>query len=114
MPRTLYSILVYDMSEAPKSVLEKLSAITAAPSRRAWRRFKRNRLATVSACFLLLMLGVIIAWGLMLHVAALTGPSGATFARLHAPETITDDQFQPPGAQHWFGTDVHGRDVFSR
>ena len=30
------------------------------------------------------------------------------------PNALTDDQFQPPSAQHWFGTDVHGRDVLTR
>jgi peptide/nickel transport system permease protein/oligopeptide transport system permease protein len=29
-------------------------------------------------------------------------------------DKITDAQFQPPSAAHWFGTDVHGRDLFAR
>jgi len=28
--------------------------------------------------------------------------------------TLSDAQFQPPGAEHGFGTDVHGRDLLSR
>jgi peptide/nickel transport system permease protein/oligopeptide transport system permease protein len=36
------------------------------------------------------------------------------FAQVHNPNQLSDAQFVPPGAQHWFGTDVHGRDVFSR
>ena len=27
---------------------------------------------------------------------------------------LSDAQFQPPSAQHWFGTDIHGRDQFAR
>jgi len=26
----------------------------------------------------------------------------------------SDAQFSPPGGRHWFGTDVHGRDLFTR
>jgi peptide/nickel transport system permease protein/oligopeptide transport system permease protein len=33
---------------------------------------------------------------------------------LHNPNQLSDAQFSPPGSQHWFGTDVHGRDIFSR
>jgi peptide/nickel transport system permease protein/oligopeptide transport system permease protein len=32
----------------------------------------------------------------------------------HAPDAISEAQFQPPGARHWCGTDVHGRDLLSR
>jgi peptide/nickel transport system permease protein len=65
-----------------------------------WRRFKRNRLAMVG-------LGFLIFLGLV-----------AIFAPLIAPYSITErasGQFrQPPSADHWFGTDAIGRDMFSR
>ena len=32
----------------------------------------------------------------------------------HDPNQLSNAAFSPPGAQYWFGTDVHGRDVFSR
>jgi ABC-type dipeptide/oligopeptide/nickel transport system permease subunit len=32
----------------------------------------------------------------------------------YAPNDVSDAQFQKPGAQHWFGTDVHGRDLLAR
>jgi peptide/nickel transport system permease protein len=65
-----------------------------------WKRFKRNHLAMVGLGFLIL-LGLI-----------------AVFAPLIAPYSITErasGQFrQPPSADHWFGTDPIGRDLFSR
>jgi ABC-type dipeptide/oligopeptide/nickel transport system permease subunit len=30
------------------------------------------------------------------------------------PDALSDGQFEPPGWRHWFGTDVHGRDLLSR
>jgi peptide/nickel transport system permease protein/oligopeptide transport system permease protein len=78
------------------------------PSRRAWRRFKKNRAALFSAWFLVVLLAAMAAWPVMLKI------SGATFAQTHNPDQLSDLQFAPPAAQHWFGTDLHGRDLFSR
>ncbi|HEX5400127.1 MAG TPA: hypothetical protein VFY06_13865, partial [Verrucomicrobiae bacterium] len=80
----------------------------ASPQQQAWKRFKRNRPAVVSAWFLALLLVLVLAWPVILKV------SGAGFARLHDPDQLSDAQFASPDAQHWFGTDVHGRDLFSR
>jgi peptide/nickel transport system permease protein/oligopeptide transport system permease protein len=78
------------------------------PSQNAWRRFKKNRAAVVSACFLVFLIVTVLAWPVILKI------SGATFAQLHNPNELSDAQFASPDAQHWFGTDLHGRDVFSR
>ncbi len=65
-----------------------------------WRRFKRNRLA---------MVGLVL-----IVILVLT----AVFASVIAPYTITQrfsGEFREgPSADHWFGTDRIGRDVFSR
>jgi ABC-type dipeptide/oligopeptide/nickel transport system permease subunit len=80
----------------------------ASPGRNAWLRFKRNRAAVASAGFLILLLAAIIVWPVTLKIA------GTHFAQWHNPDGLSDAQFAPPDAQHWFGTDVHGRDLFSR
>ncbi len=78
------------------------------PNQRAWRRFKKNRPAVLSAWFLAFLLVAIAAWPVVLKI------SGTNFAQLHNPNQLSDAQFSPPDAQHWFGTDLHGRDIFSR
>jgi len=78
------------------------------PAQRAWQRFRRNRAAVISAWYLIFLLLAIIAWPLILKI------SGGTFAQVHNPNQLSDAAFAPPDAQYWFGTDVHGRDVFSR
>ena len=78
------------------------------PGQRAWQRFRRNRAAVISAWYLVFLLLAIIAWPIILKI------SGGTFAQGHNPNQLSDAPFAPPGAQYWFGTDVHGRDVFSR
>ncbi|HEV2328762.1 MAG TPA: ABC transporter permease [Verrucomicrobiae bacterium] len=80
----------------------------ASPGRRAWIRFKRNRLGIVSAWYIALLLIAIIAWPIVLKIAP------AHFDQLHDPDRLTDAQFLAPDSRYWFGTDVHGRDVFSR
>lgn len=64
-----------------------------------WRRFRRHRFALSSAIVLLLMVLLVIA-------APLSGYS--------ATEQNPKDGFATPSAQHWFGTDELGRDIFTR
>jgi oligopeptide transport system permease protein len=89
----------------------QLSAVNQhllSPNQQAWRRFKKNRPAVLGAYFLALLLLAIAVWPVILKM------SGPNFAQTHDPNQLSDTQFAPPSAQHWFGTDLHGRDVFSR
>jgi ABC-type dipeptide/oligopeptide/nickel transport system permease subunit len=80
----------------------------ASPGQRAWQRFKKNRGAVFSAWYLAALLAAVLAWPVLLKI------SGGDFAKRHNPDQLSDNQFAPPAAQHWFGTDLHGRDLFSR
>jgi peptide/nickel transport system permease protein/oligopeptide transport system permease protein len=84
------------------------------PNQRAWQRFRRNRPAAISAWILALILLIVLVWPIALKVASFTGPAGLAFSQKHQPDKLSDDQFQPPSPSHWFGTDVHGRDLLSR
>jgi oligopeptide transport system permease protein len=64
-----------------------------------WRRLLRNRAAVTA---------FIILGGILFF--ALLGP----LVFHYAPEATTSLKNAPPSAQHWFGTDLNGRDVFSR
>jgi oligopeptide transport system permease protein len=88
--------------------MSELSQQQASPGRRAWMRFKGNGLAVISAWYLVLLLLAVVAWPIVLKVAP------AHFAQLHDPDRLTDAQFVAPNARYWFGTDLHGRDLFSR
>lgn len=77
-----------------KAVQQHLS-----PNQRAWLRFKNNKAAKFSAVFLFILLAVILAW---------------PWISPYKPEAVTEARFDPPSWQHWFGTDVHGRDLLTR
>jgi ABC-type dipeptide/oligopeptide/nickel transport system permease subunit len=81
------------------------------PNQRAWRRFRRNRGAGVALVLLVGVTALILLWPLF------NSPRLASVlpkAMTHSPNAISDAQFAPPGWAHWFGTDVHGRDLLSR
>ena len=77
---------------------EPISIPTAQPPG-AWRRLVRNRV--VMAAMVLLAAVVLLA---------ILGPSIFRYS----PETPTAAKLVPPSAAHYFGTDMNGRDVFSR
>src|ERR1043166_5740542 len=77
----------------------KISLPHTSPSRMAWRRFCNNRMAVVSAYLLACIV-----------IAATVIPR----LKHDSLDAISDAQFERPTAAHIFGTDVHGRDVFTR
>jgi oligopeptide transport system permease protein len=86
----------------------KASPEHLSPGRRAWLRFQRNRAGMVATGYLAALLLAVLTWPILLKI------SPARFAQLHNPDEISNAQFAAPSAQHWFGTDIHGRDMFSR
>lgn len=63
---------------------------------------------------MLVMVILVLGWPAALKVASWCGPAGARLAQAYQPEQLSANQFEHPNAKHWFGTDVHGRDLFSR
>ncbi|WP_145407361.1 nickel transporter permease [Paenibacillus xylanexedens] len=73
---------------------------TSGPWREAWRTFRKNRLALAG-------LVIIVFFILMAFIAPYISP-------YDYKEQVLTDRLQAPSAEHWFGTDDLGRDVFSR
>lgn len=65
----------------------------------ALRLSHQHPLAAASLIYLLLLL-----------VLAIVVPGSSPYAA----DQGSDSQFSPPNWHHWFGTDVHGRDLFTR
>lgn len=68
--------------------------------RDAWRRLRRNRLATLGAIFLILMILAVVVGPMLLPY---------TYDQIDLNATS-----EPPSLQHWFGTDPLGRDILVR
>lgn len=93
------------MSTTPEITDSIEATVVDAPRAGRWRvlgkKLLRNRSAVVGGVFILLLLIIALA------------PS--VFAT-HHPTRFQDpaNRFQPPSAEHWFGTDNLGRDIYSR
>lgn len=95
------------MAAAPDFTSVGTAASTAGPARPvttywqdAWRRLKENKLAMAG-------LAVIVFIALMAAVGPLFSPYSYS-------DQVLAEANQPPSAQHWFGTDNLGRDLFTR
>ena len=66
-----------------------------------WRRLLKNRSAVMGLIFLAILLFVTIFANFLID-----------------PALVTEQDYnalkQPPSAEHWFGTDIYGRDIFAR
>lgn len=70
-----------------------------APRLEVWRRYRRNRLALV---------------GLAVVAVEVLAALAAPLITRYDPVALGATARQNPSLQHWFGTDVLGRDVFAR
>lgn len=80
--------------------LSETSAQTESRLLRFWRVFKKNRIGVIG--LFMLMTAVLVA---------VFAPAIAPYER--STSVIVSDIYRPPSAQHWFGTDDAGQDVFS-
>ncbi len=105
------SELVLDQEGAIASSVELVGGeITArSPLQLFWRRFRGDRVAMVSAAFIILLIIVAIAAPLVVSIFGLTGPYTQN-------ANLTDAFGSPtgPSGAHPFGVDGLGRDVLSR
>ena len=82
------------------------------PNQLVWRRFIRHRAAVVGAVGIGLIALFIVAGTVMVPVDRAVRPDVTNI--LSAPTLLWQLPSLPPRAQHVFGTDATGRDVFSR
>ncbi|MBS7344619.1 MAG: ABC transporter permease [Caryophanon sp.] len=79
---------------------EQVEKKEVGPWKEAWRSYKKSKVALVGAAIVLFVVFL------------------AIFGPLLAPQGINEQDLSqrllPPSAEHWFGTDDFGRDIFSR
>lgn len=95
LDRELFAQIGIDDREA-----ERIARPRVSYARDAWRRFRENKIATLSLVLLVLLMLLVIL-----------GPaiSGYSFEQIDPTSRNAT-----PSAQHWFGTDKLGRDLFAR
>lgn len=89
-----------EMTAINKKIMKNGVKVQSTPAKDAWRRLVRNKTA---------ILGMIII--VVLLLAALLAP---VIAPYRYDQMDAMNILKTPSAQHWFGTDQIGRDLFSR
>jgi peptide/nickel transport system permease protein len=84
-----------------------------------WRRLKRNHLAVVGMCIIIVFLTLGVSQEVANLVGLNTGESGTGYLAPYDPNAVNYDLSpsglgSPPSWSHPFGSDYLGRDVFSR
>lgn len=90
----------FEFIQADAEQLEKISKKSLTFWQDVWMRFKKNKLA---------MTGVVLI--IILSFLAIVGPSLTKYD--YATNDLINSNLKP-SAEHWFGTDELGRDVFTR
>lgn len=90
----------FKWKEKDKSAAESVSRPSMSYWQDAWKRLLKNKLAMSGLIFLVLL-------GFMAIFGPILSPYSVKVQDL-------PNQFQSPSGAHWFGTDSHGRDVFTR
>jgi peptide/nickel transport system permease protein len=80
-----------------KVMQQPISPVTSLSAIRFWRRY-----------------GALLAGVLFLLPFVMFAVVPGTFAQYDPIKTSVKERLQPPNAEHWFGTDELGRDVYSR
>lgn len=96
------------MSTTEGQIQVNASAINKTTSRaeewkRAWHRMRKSTLS---------MVGLIVV--IVIILLAIFAPFVAPYPEDAGNAIHFDQTLQPPSAEHWFGTDEIGRDIFSR
>lgn len=100
-----------DATESPRGESAHKGPAHFSPNQTAWRRFRHNRLAFGSVVFLAMFVSLIVVWPLLARASIADElPTALSWS----PTALSDAQFRPPDGAHWFGTDIHGRDLLSR
>lgn len=73
----------------------------SSPTRQIWERLCRNKISIISLVIICILVFIALFVNLLIDEDLVTAQD-------------TANRLQPPSIEHWFGTDLYGRDLFAR